>query len=150
MDWIIQKSTELGVDEITPLLTERTELKLKGDRKEKKQHHWQQIAIGACEQSGRARLPTINRIQHLSEWTQTTKATRKFVLHHRSIKQLNSNDDISSVCLLIGPEGGLSEDEIALAEHHHFDALQLGPRILRTETAPLAAISILQHHWGDM
>ena len=150
MDWIIQKSTELGVDEITPLLTERTELKLKGDRKEKKQHHWQKIANGACEQSGRARLPTINRIQHLSEWTQTTKATRKFVLHHRSIKQLNSNDDISSVCLLIGPEGGLSEDEIALAEHHHFDALQLGPRILRTETAPLAAISILQHHWGDM
>ncbi len=150
MDWIIQKSTELGVDEITPLLSLRTENKFKGDRKEKKQLHWQQIAISACEQCGRSRLPTINPVQSLSEWITTTKATRKFVLHHRTTQQLNSHDDVGLVCLLIGPEGGLSEDEITLAEAHQFGALQLGPRILRTETAPLAAISILQHIWGDM
>ena len=150
MDWIVQKSTELGINSLTPLSTKHTGVKLAGDRADKKIHHWQQIAISACEQSGRAQLPSINRIQHLSEWIQTIKATRKFVLHHRSTALLNSKDDVSSACLLIGPEGGLSEDEIALAEHYHFDALQLGPRILRTETAPLAAISILQHHWGDM
>ncbi|MEH6557828.1 MAG: 16S rRNA (uracil(1498)-N(3))-methyltransferase [Oceanicoccus sp.] len=150
MDWIIQKSTELGVDEITPLLSARTEVKFKGDRKDKKQLHWQQIVISACEQSGRSRLPNINPIQSLTEWTETTKATKKFVLHHRTTQQLDSHDDVDLVCLLIGPEGGLSEDEIGFAEEHQFSALQLGPRILRTETAPLAAISILQHTWGDM
>lgn len=150
MDWIIQKSTELGVDEITPLLSARTEVKLKGDRKEKRQLHWQQIVISACEQSGRSQLPNINPIQSLTEWTKTTKATKKFVLHHRTTQQLDSRDDVDLICLLIGPEGGLSEDEIEFAEEHQFCALQLGPRILRTETAPLTAISILQHTWGDM
>jgi len=150
MDWIIQKATELGVDQITPLLSERTEVKFKGDRGEKKQLHWQQIAISACEQSGRAQLPTINPLQVLAEWTLTTKATRKFVLHHRTDLQLDSHESVTSVCLLIGPEGGLSDDEIRRAEARQFGALQLGPRVLRTETAPLAAMSILQHTWGDM
>lgn len=150
MDWIIQKSTELGVDEITPLLSRRTEVKFKDDRKEKKQLHWQQVSISACEQCGRSTLPKINPVQPLDEWVKTTKAVRKFVLHHRSPQQLDRHEDVDFVCLLIGPEGGLSDDEITLAEAYQFGALQFGPRILRTETAPLAAISILQHTWGDM
>lgn len=150
MDHVVQKSTELGVHTITPLFTERTEVKLKADRAEKKLQHWQQVTISACEQCGRNRVPTIQAPQQLGDWLTVTRADRKFVLHHRADGNDLSGDAPTSVALLIGPEGGLGEEEIAAAQDEGYDALQLGPRVLRTETAPLVAITILQGVWGDM
>jgi 16S rRNA (uracil1498-N3)-methyltransferase len=150
MDWIVQKATELGVIALTPLFTERTEVKLAGDRAAKKFHHWQQIAISACEQCGRNRLPVIHALQELDHWLASTEADRKFVLHHRADSIGWAGDKPDSIALLVGPEGGLGDNEIGAAELAGFQSLRLGPRILRTETAPVAAIAILQAHWGDM
>jgi len=150
MDWVIQKATELGVDTLTPLLTERTEVKLAGDRAARKIRHWQQIAISACEQCGRNRLPVIHALHDLGPWLASTEAQRKFVLHHRADSIGGAGDKPASIALLVGPEGGLGVDEIGAAEQAGFQSLRLGPRILRTETAPVAAIAILQARWGDM
>lgn len=150
MDWVVQKATELGVSEITPLVTERTEVKLKGERAVKKLRHWQQIAISACEQCGRNRIPRLAPLASIQAWVSATEADRKLVLHHRAINSGANAAVPSSIALLIGPEGGLSEVEIGLAESAGYHSLQLGPRVLRTETAPLAAIALLQGKWGDM
>lgn len=149
MDWVVQKSTELGVTALTPLSTERAGVKLAGDRAEKKRQHWQHIAISACEQSGRNRPPIIHPLQALSPWLMSTVAAQKFVLHHRAAS-IGTGTAPESIALLVGPEGGLSESEIEAAEQAGYTALRLGPRVLRTETAPLAAIAILQGRWGDM
>jgi 16S rRNA (uracil1498-N3)-methyltransferase len=151
MDWIMQKATELGVSEITPLFTERCEVKLSGNRLDKKVGHWQQVAISACEQSQRNRVPSVNTPIRLDQWQQGCKASLKLVLHHRTDQSLsNMRQPSGPIALLIGPEGGLSEREIEQAISLDFSPLALGPRVLRTETAPLAAISILQSLWGDM
>lgn len=150
MDWIIQKATELGVARIVPLMTERTEVKLKGDRAEKKQTHWRQIVISACEQCGRNRLPELKSLIAVNDWLPTVDAQRKFVLHHRDSAASNLEQRPVTVAILVGPEGGLSDREIAYAGDQGFEALTLGPRVLRTETAPLAALAILQSRWGDM
>lgn len=150
MDHIIQKSTELGVAEITPLISERTEVKLNPERQQKKLDHWQQIAISACEQCGRNRIPSINEIQKSGGWLKEIEAETKLVLHHRNPNSLKELPASKSAALLVGPEGGLSDDEISDAEESGFLSLALGPRVLRTETAPLAAISMLQAFWGDM
>lgn len=151
MDWIMQKATELGVSEITPLFTERCEVKLSGDRLHKKVGHWQQVAISACEQSQRNKVPSVNTPIKLEQWQQGCKASLKLVLHHRTDQSLsNMRQPSGPIALLIGPEGGLSEREIEQAISLDFSPLVLGPRVLRTETAPLAAISILQSLWGDM
>lgn len=150
MDWVIQKATELGVKSLSPLLSERTEVKLKGDRADKKRNHWQQIVIAACEQCGRNQLPEIMPVQNLPQWLEITQADRKFVLHHRALAEAGAQATPASIALLIGPEGGLSDGEIELAEEGGYQSLRLGPRVMRTETAPLAAMSILQARWGDM
>ena len=150
MDHVIQKATELGVSEITPLFTERTEVKLKGERQQKKQQHWQQIVIHACEQCGRNTLPLIHTPTNILPWVEQVQAEKKWVLHHRTDETLNPTDKLHTAALLIGPEGGLSQPEIEQAEHNDFKALCLGPRVLRTETAPLAAITVLQYVWGDI
>ncbi|QFU77597.1 16S rRNA (uracil(1498)-N(3))-methyltransferase [Halioglobus maricola] len=150
MDWVVQKATELGVDRITPLLTERTEMKLKGERAEKKINHWQQIAISACEQCGRNIVPDIEPLSVCGNWVSSVQAETKLVLHHRADNIPAGSSAPENIALLIGPEGGLSADEIAAAESVGFLSLRLGPRVLRTETAPLAAITILQSRWGDM
>jgi 16S rRNA (uracil1498-N3)-methyltransferase len=151
MDWIVQKATELGATEITPLFTERCEVKLSGERLEKKTRHWQQIAISACEQCQRNIVPIVNSAAMIDQYLADPVIGLKLVLHHRTEKRLtemtNSNNNIA---LLVGPEGGLSDREIESAIKHNFAALALGPRVLRTETAPLAAISIIQSLWGDM
>lgn len=151
MDWIIQKATEVGVTEISPLYTERTEVKLKGDRAEKKLRHWQQVSISACEQSYRNRVPVIHPPITVNQWLSSVEAEKKLVLHHRSQHSISElgEQQTASAALLIGPEGGLSTDEIKRAEAHCFMPLTLGPRVLRTETAPVVAISILQSLWGD-
>ena len=150
MEWVMQKATELGINQITPLISQRIELKLKGERLEKKLQHWQKIAISACEQSGRNQVPTVNKLLPIDQWLSTVQAEKKLVLHHRNNQTLNANESINSVALLIGPEGGLTEDEINNAVQCGFDALQLGPRVLRTETAPLVALTLLQSLWGDI
>ena len=149
MDWVVQKATELGVTSLTPLSTEHAGVKLAGDRADRKIQHWQQIAISACEQSGRNRIPTIHPLQALAAWLATTVAEKKFVLHHRA-DSTETGTAPGSIALLVGPEGGLSDSEIEAARKADYTALRLGPRVLRTETAPLAAIAILQGWWGDM
>lgn len=150
MDWVLQKATELGVTRITPLLTERTEVKLAGDRQDKKIYHWQQILISACEQCQRNILPMLNEPLLLQDWLAKTEAQHKFVLHHRDSRRLPNHEEVTSVALLIGPEGGLSDREIEQAMGKNFASLTLGPRVLRTETAPIAAISLVQYLWGDL
>lgn len=149
-EWVLQKATELGVTEIVPLYTERTEVKLKGDREDKKQARWQQVIVSACEQCGRNRLPVLHSPQPLRDWP-GPQADIKLVLHHRSPVTLQSlaSQKPLSMALLIGPEGGLSATEIAQAESSGFHALTLGPRVLRTETAPIVALGIFQGLWGD-
>lgn len=150
MDWVVQKATELGVSHIYPLLTERTEVKLDAARAGKKLAHWQQIAISACEQCGRNRIPAIAALQPAAAWIDHADAPLKLVLHHRAEALPRYEDAPERIALLVGPEGGLSETEILQAEQAGFLSLRLGKRVLRTETAPLAALAILQAHWGDM
>jgi len=149
-DWVLQKATELGVSEIFPLYTERTEVKLKGDREDKKLRHWRQILISACEQSGRNRIPLLHAPQGLREWF-AVEAGCKLLLHHRSNTTLKSLADTkhTAAALLIGPEGGLSSNEIEQGMAAGFQSLTVGPRVFRTETAPLVVLSILQGMWGD-
>lgn len=150
MDWAIQKAVELGVAEITPLFTERCEVRLQGERADKRQQHWQQIAVSACEQCGRSRVPTVHPPVALSEWLAGLQAELKLVLHHRTDQDLRSLPAPATLGLLIGPEGGLSAGEIKQAEEGGFRAARFGPRVLRTETAPVVAISVAQHLWGDL
>ncbi|MEM0953452.1 MAG: 16S rRNA (uracil(1498)-N(3))-methyltransferase [Pseudomonadota bacterium] len=151
MDFALQKSTELGVRYITPLFSERTELRLDAKRQQKKHRHWQQIVISACEQCGRNRLPSLSSVDVANTWVTQVQAALKLVLHHRSERGMHlPGTPPASVALLIGPEGGLTDAEVALAQQHGFDGIALGPRVLRTETAPVAALSLLQHFWGDI
>ena len=150
MDYAIQKATEMGVTDITPLFSERCEVKLNKDRQEKRLRHWQQVAISACEQCGRNRVPVIHSAVSVDEWMAQQPSELKFVLHHRTDRKLEGYEQPDSVSLLIGPEGGLTADEIDRAEQSGFNALALGPRVLRTETAPVSAITLMQYLWGDL
>lgn len=149
-EWVLQKATELGVTKITPLISERTEVKVNGDRQGKIMERWQQILIGACEQSQRNVLPQLSAPIQSSDWLPHVNSDLRFVLHHRDSKTLPTEQKPQSVSLLIGPEGGLSDNEILLAQQYKFNALTLGPRVLRTETAPVAAITLAQYLWGDL
>ena len=149
MDWAIQKAVELGVTQITPLTSERCEVRLQGERADKRQQHWQQIAVSACEQCGRSYVPQVHAPMALADWLSSMEADLKLVLHHRTDQDLRSLPTPASLGLLIGPEGGLSNNEIGLAEAAGFHAARFGPRVLRTETAPVVALSIAQQLWGD-
>lgn len=149
MDFTIQKATELGITEITPLWSERCDVKLKGERLEKKLDHWRKVAISACEQCGRNQVPIIHPPKHAHEWAATTESDIKLVLHTRDQKALSDLQTPNSIALLVGPEGGFTDQEVDVCIQHGFTGLTLGPRILRTETAALAALSLLQYLWGD-
>lgn len=149
MDFTIQKAVELGVSSITPLWTSRCDVKLSGDRLEKKHQHWQQVAISACEQSGRDYVPTINAPQKLEAWLETTKDSVRWVLDPRGHVEETHDGQVESASLLVGPEGGLTDEEIQQAVQKSFVAKLIGPRVLRTETAALTAITLLQSQWGD-
>ena len=150
MDYAVQKATEMGVTQIVPLSTERCDVRLKGDREDKRLSHWQSVAISAAEQCGRARVPDILPVMNISEWLEySQRCDLRLVLHHRTEQSLDSLAKPSSVALMIGPEGGLSADEIAQAETSGFLPVALGPRVLRTETAPVAAMALCQWLWGD-
>ncbi|MDF3841738.1 16S rRNA (uracil(1498)-N(3))-methyltransferase [Pseudomonas citronellolis] len=148
MDWAIQKATELGAARITPIISERCEVRLKDERADKRTAHWRQIAISACEQCGRSVLPQIDAPISLAEWLQATEADLKLVLHPVA-EPLASHARPGSLAFLIGPEGGLSDAEVEQARAAGFHAARLGPRVLRTETAPVVALSVAQQLWGD-
>lgn len=152
MDYAVQKSTELGVDTIVPLTSERCDVRLKGDREDKRIRHWQQVAISAAEQCGRASVPTITPLSSLVDWFALSQGCDlRLVLHHRSEHPLQDlTAPALGVALLVGPEGGLSDPEIAAAREQGFYPAALGPRVLRTETAPVAALTLCQWLWGDL
>ncbi|QGP52672.1 Ribosomal RNA small subunit methyltransferase E [Piscirickettsia salmonis] len=150
MDFTIQKAVELGVNKITPLFSERCGVQLAGKRLEKKHEHWQQVAISACEQSGRVRVPIVHQPTGLKEWLNTDLAAHRLILHPHLSHCLNMDDSIDACALLVGSEGGFSEQEVLMAVQHGFHSFQLGPRILRTETAALTALAILQSRLGDL
>lgn len=149
MDFTIQKATELGITDITPLWSERCDVRLKGERLEKKMEHWKKVAISACEQSGRNHIPTIHPAVSYHEWASSVESDTKLVLHTRDQKNLTDIQKPASVALLVGPEGGITDEEVELCIQQGFTGLTLGPRILRTETAALAALSLFQYLWGD-
>lgn len=153
MDFAFQKSVELGVNAIVPLITQRSVVKLDRERRQKKLTHWQKVVIGACEQSGRCRLPDMAPIQKIEEWLAADRSGgHKLILHPFNDKPITGITPANGpfrIILLIGPEGGLTDNEVELAVATGYRAVRIGPRILRTETAPLAAISALQTLWGD-
>lgn len=151
MEFTIQKSVELGVNTITPLISERCGVKLNADRFEKKLQQWQKIAIAACEQCGRNTVPEIRPIMKLEDWCAEQYDGLKLNLHPRANYSINTLPaPVSKVRLLIGPEGGLSAEEISMTEEYKFDEILLGPRVLRTETAAMTAITALQVRFGDL
>ncbi|MGE8643041.1 16S rRNA (uracil(1498)-N(3))-methyltransferase [Acinetobacter vivianii] len=148
MDYAIQKATELGVTTIQLLTSERCEMRLKYDRDQKKLDHWQSVAIAACEQCGMNRVPEILAPISLTDWVESDLAESRFVLAPNKDQNnvlLNSSPDLA---LLIGPEGGLSEAEINIANQNNFKNWCIGDRVLRTETAPVVALSILNYHFA--
>ena len=154
MDYSIQKSVELGVTSIQPILTERCDVKLPPEKFEKRQQQWQAIAINACEQSGRTVVPRILPIQTYAEWLAQKFPPPLFGLvldpyAKQTLKTLEYQTFSPPIHLLIGPEGGLTDTEVQHATQVGLTPITLGPRILRTETAGPAVIAILQTLWGD-
>ncbi|RPA46351.1 16S rRNA (uracil(1498)-N(3))-methyltransferase [Shewanella vesiculosa] len=153
MEFTVQKSVELGVTTITPLFSDRCGVKLSGERLEKKLQQWQKIVVSACEQSGRSIVPIVRPAMTLAQWCAEPTEALKLNLHPRAshgINGLQLDGQHQRVRLLIGPEGGLSDEEIAMTETQHFTDILLGPRVLRTETASLTAITALQVKFGDI
>lgn len=153
MDLTIQKAVELGVKQIQPINSQRSVVKLNAERAEKRTEHWQNIAISACEQSGRAFVPKVLPPTTLDKWLSLNPQQKELRIQLNPIgaKQLAeiSKPTSSSIILLIGAEGGLSPEEIDTATKNGFESILLGPRILRTETAALTAIAVMQALWGD-
>jgi 16S rRNA (uracil1498-N3)-methyltransferase len=152
MDWVVQKATELGVTRIVPVLTERTVVKLDAKQGERKLLHWQGIAAAACEQSGRDRIPSVDVALTLAAFFGgvDSRATRVLLSPAARLRVADLLRPEGDVVVLIGPEGGLTEAEQQAALEAGFVAVRLGPRVLRTETAAVAALTLLQHHFGDL
>ena len=152
MDFTVQKAVELGVNHVVPLLTERSVVKLDARRGQKKREHWQGIAIAAAAQSGRNRITTLAPIMKLSEYLLTANKgdTTRLMLSPSAKVGFNSIAQSQAITLLIGPEGGLSDGEERAAIAAGFCAVRFGPRVLRTETAAIAAVGLIQGVWGDL
>jgi 16S rRNA (uracil1498-N3)-methyltransferase len=151
MDLALQKAVELGAAALVPLFTERTVVKLRDDRLDKRHAHWQGVVVAACEQSGRRRLPPLAPAQGLAAWLQALPQDHNgLLLHHRAERTLTQlPPPAGRITLLVGPEGGLAPGERAAALEHGFVAVRMGPRVMRAETAPLAALAAIQTLWGD-
>ena len=151
MDWVMQKATELGVRRIVPVLTERSVVKLDDRQSEKKLQHWRGIVVAACEQCGRNRVPEVTAPQSFyGAIRDADPASARLLLSPQASLRARDLPRPSHVVLLIGPEGGLADNEQEAAIKAGFKPVQLGPRILRTETAALAALAALQHDFGDL
>ncbi|KAF0191085.1 MAG: hypothetical protein FD165_2160 [Gammaproteobacteria bacterium] len=161
MDYTLQKAVELGVADIVPLFTERCEVRLRDERLARRVEHWQALIASACQQSGRTAVPAIHHPTTLADWlhidpppgADASDKPLKLVLDPdatQSLSDLTPPAPGTPVMLLIGPEGGLSDTEIRRTEERGFVRLRLGPRVLRTETAPVAVLAVLQSWWGDL
>jgi 16S rRNA (uracil1498-N3)-methyltransferase len=152
MDWVVQKATELGVSRIVPVLTERTVVRLDAKQAERKLLHWRGIATAACEQSGRDRIPAIDEPLDLAAFLAAADghATRALLSPAGNLRIAELARPEAGMIVLIGPEGGLAESEQRAAMAAGFLAVRLGPRVLRTETAAVAALTLLQHQFGDL
>lgn len=152
MDLVIQKATELGVSAIIPVTTERSIVKLDPTRTQKRQLHWERIIISACEQCGRNTLPIIYPPVALYHIPNSTEDLRLLLdpLGNNTLKSLPTPNPETTIHLFIGPEGGLSDLEITALTNKGFTGIQMGPRILRVETAALTAIAVIQSRWGDL
>ena len=152
MDFILQKTIELGVTRIQPLWMQRSQGRVRGERLERRMQHWQRVMINACEQSGRSTLPNLKMPVGFLSWAQTAQSDGLLLLlDPRGEHTLNTlRPPGKSIVLLVGPEGGISPEEQNLAIRAGFTALRMGPRTLRTETAALAALAGLQLLWGDL
>ena len=152
MDLILQKATELGISRIVPLITQRTEVKLDAERTARRLSHWQAVIAGACEQSGRVRLPVLESPLRMGAWAATLDDSSglRLALDPQGDVSVRSLPAFTTATLVVGPEGGLAEQDLKILEQANFRGLRLGPRILRTETAGLAAITALQAIHGDL
>ena len=150
MDWIIQKCTELGVNSLYPVITERCDVKMDTERWQKKVERWQDIAISACEQSGRNLIPLVHNVQTFPQWLHETTDLVRCLLHPEGKNAFSSLPVENNLAMIFGPEGGFSDNEITLAQQEGCHITRLGPRVLRAETAPLAALSLAQAQWGDL
>lgn len=150
MDLAIQKAVELGVGAITPLFTERCVVQLDGERKAQRLEHWRRVVWAACEQSGRNRVPEVLEPLSMGAWLSTAAGLRIFLDPHASRGLRDLVPPTGTVTLLSGPEGGFSDAERDMAMAAAFTPVRLGPRVLRTETAALAALAAIQTLWGDL
>lgn len=148
MDWIIQKATELGVATIQPIQTQRATAKLNAERADKRAEHWRGVAIAACEQCGRNQVPVIQRVQDFSAWLKAPFSGTRWLLQPGA-PGLHESAATAPIALIIGPEGGFTDDEIAEATRAGVSPVSFGPRVMRTETAGLALIASLQAKAGD-
>lgn len=149
MDLVLQKAVELGVAAVQPLLTERTEVHLDAERSARRAGHWRGVVLGACEQSGRSRVPQLHPVLALDEWLAASANSPCIALDPTATATLGELEIGSELSLVIGPEGGFSERELAAMSSVGVRCARLGPRVLRTETAGLAAIAVLQSRCGD-
>jgi 16S rRNA (uracil1498-N3)-methyltransferase len=150
MDWVLQKSVELGVAWIQPVVCERSVVRLSGDRAARRESHWQRVVIAACEQCGRNRVPELRPTLAFRDWAARPSQALRWMLAPGAGEALAAREaPAGPVELLVGPEGGLSEREADIAATVGFAALALGPRVLRAETAPVAALAAIQALWGD-
>ena len=151
MDYTMQKAVELGVTGIVPVFCKFCNVKLAGDRQDKRLQHWRKLVINACEQCGLNRIPSIQPPLHLADWFKKQIDGLKIILHPASdctLSHLRHPDQ--NIILLAGPEGGFSEEEVSLAVANGYHAVSFGPRTLRTETAALVAVTACQVLWGDI
>lgn len=153
MDYSIQKAVELGISAIQPVFTQRCEVKLKADKLEKRQQQWQTIVINACEQSGRNVVPKVLPIIDFNQWLEQQESDLFGLVMdpcaENTLASVAKPNRSTPVYILVGPEGGLTDDEIKISTNAGFNTVQLGPRILRTETAGPATLAIIQALWGD-
>ena len=153
MDWIIQKATELGVTTIEPIQTLRATARLNAERAEKRALHWQGVATAACEQCGRNRVPVVQPLLDFPAWLKRKPHANSFILHpEANADWLTAVRAVAgqAVALLIGPEGGFAPEEVAAALRAGVQPVRFGPRVLRTETAGMAALAALQSTFGDL
>lgn len=153
MDLVLQKASELGVQALQPLLTLRTEVRLDAEREARRMAHWRQVMVAACEQCGRATLPELRAPLALPQWLASLTGGDdglRLVLDPGGVARLADLPPEASMLLAVGPEGGFDTDEVELMQRAGFRGLKLGPRVLRTETAGLAAVAALQARYGDL
>ena len=155
MDWTLQKATELGAAGFIPLQSARSVVRISGERETRKVHHWQSVVLSACEQCGRNRVPEVASPMEFHDWLGTLGPDGngdlvRLLLDPEGAMSMGDLPETRNILMLVGPEGGLAPHEADAARQAGFRSLRLGPRILRTETAPLAAMTVLQARFGDL